>query len=187
MILFKFTRKAAVLSLLLVTSAVTCTLRSQDLTAAIRLTHSERFDAARAAYQKLLAQDPKNGNILFYLGDNFIRKYFADTLFNSLPHLTDSASFAFEKGIILDPANPLCYAGQAEISLLRKNMTDAYTSLDKAISLLPTKKNKIPMAKEQQALAWIKMADAFIVANVSDTGRVFTYLREAEKVDSKNP
>ena len=42
------------------------------------------------------------------------------------------------------------------------------------------------MTPEQQALILIKIADAYVKANVNDTAVVFSSLRAAEKLDPKN-
>lgn len=158
--------------------------QNQDLAAAIKLTRSEQFAAADKLFITLLKENPSNGDVYFSYADNYLKRYFADTLNVSLDEMAAKAQDLFTKGIQAEPSNPVNYAGLAEVALLRKNPAEAQQYLDRAYLMLPTKKNKIPMAPEKHARALVKMADAFVKANVRDTARILQYLREAER---KNP
>ena len=48
------------------------TLFSQTLQDATRLTTNEQFENADAAFKKLIAAQPNNGEIYFYYGENFL-------------------------------------------------------------------------------------------------------------------
>ncbi|MFH1159336.1 MAG: tetratricopeptide repeat protein [bacterium] len=159
---------------------------AQDLNEAIKFTRSEQFAAAEKLYNVLLQQNPSDGTIYFYYGDNYLKQYFADTMNSSFQEMTDAAQALFVQGIQKEPSNPLNYVGLAEISLLKKNRQESQSYLDKAYSLLPTKKNKIVLSPEKHATTLIKMADAFVKANVNDTAYIFSYLREAEKLYPKD-
>ncbi|MBN1200156.1 MAG: tetratricopeptide repeat protein [Bacteroidales bacterium] len=154
--------------------------QAQDLESAIQLTRSEQFAAADKVFQELIKTDPGNGDLYFYYGDNFLRLYFVDTLNSSLQELAGSARKMFQKGIEVDPSNPLNYAGMAEVALLQKNFAEATQYVDQGYALLPTRKNKIVMSPEKHAISLVKMADAYVKAGVKDTARIFTFLREAQ-------
>jgi len=162
-------------------------LRGQELKDVIHLTRSEQFNAAEAAFKKLIKQTPNNGDLYYYYGENFIQEYFSDTLNLSWKEMSDSAAAIFETGIKLDPSNPLPLVGMAEIALLNKNKSQAQSYFAKVIPLLPSKANKnIVMAPDKQANVLIRMANAYVRAGIADTAQIFSLLRNAEKLDNKN-
>lgn len=179
-------KRYSILAFFLVFAPFFQTIQSQNLEDAIKLTRSEQFNAAEELFSSILTANPSDGDVYFYYGDNYLKRYFADTLNSSLQEMIDKAKPLFTRGVQQEPANPINYAGLAEVSLLLKNPTEAQKYLDKAYSLLPTRKNKISMTPERQAHTLIKMADAFVMAEVKDTAQIFTYLREAEKVNPKD-
>jgi len=175
-----------ILALILILGPFMQSAHSQNLDDAIKLTRSEQFIAADNLFSNILAANPSDGDIYFYYGDNYLKRYFADTLNTSFQEMADQAEALFTKGIQQEPTNPINYAGLAEIALMDNNSTEAQQYLDKAYSLLPTKKNKIVMTPERHAHSLVKMADAFVMAKVKDTAQILTYLREAEKINSKD-
>ena len=161
---------------------------AQDLQAAIKLTKSEQFGAARNMFKKLIQQSPDDGDLYFYYGKNFMEKYYSDTITHSFDEQADSARIIYELGIQKAPNNPLNYVGLGEIAMIKKDMATAQTLYTKASSLLPSKANKsIVMSPEQQANVMIQMVEGYVTALVRDTAQVFALLRNAEKLDSKNP
>jgi len=161
---------------------------AQDLKSAIKLTKSEQFGAARTMFKNLIQQSPANGDLYFYYGKNFLEKYYSDTITHSFDELADSAKIVYEMGIRQDPANPLNYVGLGELAMINKDMTAAQSYYGKASSLLPSKANKsIVMTPEKQANVLIQMAEGYVTALVRDTAQVLSLLRNAEKLDGKNP
>ena len=179
-------KRYGILALFLVLTLFIRTAQSQDLSDAIKLTRSEQFNAADKLFSTILAGNPSDGDVYFYYGDNYLKRYFADTLNTSLQDMTAEAKAMFTKGVQQEPTNPINYAGLAEVALLANNITEAQQYLDKAYSLLPTRKNKIVMTPEKHARSLVKMADAFVMAKAKDTARIFTYLREAEKMNPQD-
>lgn len=162
-------------------------LRAQDLKAAIRLMRSEQFISAASAYKALIKQNPADGDVYYYYGENFINEYFSDTSNNSLKEISDSARIIFQLGIQKDPANPLNLVGMGEIAMLNKDMNTARDYYAKATALLPSKINKtIIMDPSRQANVRIRMANGYVKAGVKDTAQIFNLLRAAEKLDPKN-
>jgi tetratricopeptide (TPR) repeat protein len=160
---------------------------SQDIQSALKLTRAERFVDAGAAFKVLLQNNPKDGDIYYYYGENYLQEYYSDTTNNSFKEMSDSAKILFTKGIEMDPANPMNYVGTGQIALMLKDMPKAQQNFSKAISLLPSKANKaIVMAPEKQATVYIKLANAYIKSGIYDTAVVFSSLRTAEKLDNKN-
>ena len=162
-------------------------VHAQDVSSAITLTKAERFTDASAVFKVLIQKNPKDGDVYYYYGENYLQEYFSDTLNNSFKEMSDSASFFFQKGISMEPANPLNYVGQGGIALINKNQGKAQEYFAKTMSLLPSKANKgIVLAPEKHATVLIKMASAYIKAGVYDTTQVFGLLRNAEKLNNKD-
>ncbi|MEI7499007.1 MAG: tetratricopeptide repeat protein [Bacteroidota bacterium] len=163
-------------------------LYSQDLNAAIKLTKSEQFAAAASMFKQLIQQTPANGDIYYYYGRNCMEKYYSDTLNVSFQEKADSSKAIFEYGIKQDPTNPLNFVGLGGLALIYKNIPQAQNEFTKAIALLPSKANKlIKMAPERQAKVLIQLAESYVIAGIRDTASTFSYIRRAEKLDSKNP
>jgi len=163
------------------------TILAQDLQSAIKLTRSEQFRKADLVFQSVLQKNPDDGNTYFYYGENFLQKYFSDTLTFSYKGMADSANRLFQSGIKNAPDNPLNYVGLGEIELIKKKNTDAQSYFDKAFSFLPSKTNKSSdLSKKEQAVVMIKMANAYLKANINDSAKVLSLLRQAEQLDNKN-
>lgn len=178
-----------ILTIILLSSFVflSSTANSQDLLSALRLTRAERFQDAGKAFRQLIQSNPNDGDIYFYYGQNYLQEYYADTLNTTFDEMADSAGMFFKKAVQVEPTNPLGYVGLGQISLFKRKLDEARSYYSKAISLLPSKANKsIVMTPEKQAVVYINMANGYIRANIADTAQVFTYLRNAEKLDKKN-
>lgn len=160
--------------------------KAQTLQDAIRFTQSEQFENANKAYQSLIGQQPQNGTNYFYHGDYYIRKYLADTVAVNIKKATADATKTFEKGVSVDPVNPLNFIGMAESALFLKNTAKAQEYMNQAKALLPSKQNKVKMAKEDQATAYIKIAEAYVISMTNDTAVIFSALRQAEKLNPKD-
>ncbi|HNW89900.1 MAG TPA: hypothetical protein PKN48_09570 [Bacteroidales bacterium] len=160
---------------------------AQDLQSAIKLTRSEQFCKADQIFKSILEKNPGDGSIYFYYGENYLQKYFSDTITYSYGEMADSAKILFQKGIELYSDNPLNYVGLGEIELINKDTTQAQKHFEKALSLLPSKTNKNSgLLKKEQAVVLIKMANAYLKAHTADSAMVFPLLRDAEKLDNKN-
>jgi len=163
-------------------------LPAQDLQTAIKLYKSEQFAASSSAFKKLIIQSPDNGDIYYYYGVSFLKNYQSDTLNNSFAEMADSAKTVFELGANKDPKNPFNFVGLGGISLLRHDVIQANPFFAKANSLLPSKGNKsIVMTPQRHSLVLLNMAEFYIMASLYDTAQVFSLLRKAEQLDSKNP
>ena len=181
-------KKLSVLLIVLFLFQLNTKSQAQDLKDAIRLTKSEQFSAAGSMFKKLIAQNPASGDYYYYYGINFLERYFSDTLNTSFKEMSDSATAVFEGGVRAEPSNPLNFVGLGQVAMIRKNLQQAQSFFAKATALLPSKANKnILMAPEKQSVVLVQMAEAFTIARVRDTAQVFSLLRAAEKLDSKNP
>ncbi len=180
-------KKAGSIWIFVALMLVSAGMRAQDLPSTIKLTQSEQFDAAKAAYEKLIASQPTNGDNYFYLGENYISSFFADTISVSLAEVTGPAKAAFQKGTEVDPENPLCYVGLAKIALINKD-TAAARYLRLAFSKLPSKTNKTStLSVEKQALTYAKAAEAMIQSKVKTVAKALELVQKAAELDPKNP
>jgi len=180
-------RKTGLVIVLMLVFPILSEVRAQDLRATIRLMRSEQFTAAASAYKALLKQNPADGDVYYYYGENFINEYFSDTSNYSLKEISDSAKMVFQLGTQKDPANPINLVGLGEIALLNKDRNAAQDYYARATALLPSKANKsIVMEPAKHANVLIRMANGYIRALVRDTAQIFPLLRAAEKLDPKN-
>ena len=91
-------------------------VRAQDLKTAIQLTKSESYDKAEEMYNALIQKEPVNSKYYFYLGENYLLNYFADTISNTLAAATKAATDIYQKGISANANDPLNYVGLAKIA-----------------------------------------------------------------------
>jgi tetratricopeptide (TPR) repeat protein len=180
-------RKKGLVIVLMLVYPFLSAIHAQDLKATIRLMRSEQFNAAASAYKALLKQNPADGEVYYYYGENFINEYFSDTSNYSLKEVSDSARIIFQIGIKNDPANPLNLVGMGEVAMLNKDRNTAQDFYAKASALLPSKANKsIIMEPAKQANVLIRMANGYVRAGIKDTAQIFALLKAAEKLDPKN-
>jgi len=143
-------------------------LFSQTLADAIRFTTNEQFESADAAFKKLIAAQPQNGELYFYYGENYFEN---DNL--------DMANAMYQKGVEVNATNPLCYIGIGKI-LWNQGVakeTEAKTNFYKATSLANKKDIVVPL----------KIAEVYISFESKDLDDAFKLLEQAEKIDNKNP
>jgi tetratricopeptide (TPR) repeat protein len=185
--MLRLIKKVALVSMIIPALLLNISGNAQDLEGAIRLTRSERFGDAEKAYKELIRNNPADGDAYYFYGNNYLQKYFSDTATVSFDEMADSATIVLQKGIQQDAKNPLNYIGLGEIDLMKKKMNDAQQLYAKAISLFPSKTNKTStLTPQKQAEALTRMASGYIKAGIYDTAQVFTWLRNAEKLDNKN-
>lgn len=163
-------------------------IAQDDLKKAIRLTNSELYDDANKAYKELIKKEPRNADYFYYLGENFLKSYFSDTVAVSLREMEDSASFYFTKGTVAYSPNPLNFVGLGKIALLKNNLAGAKAQFDIALSKLPSKTNKnSDITKQGQALTKAKIAEAWISTPNKDLPQAHILLQEAITLDPSNP
>ncbi len=163
--------------------------QAQDLNSAIQLTRSEQYDKAELMFKELLQKEPSNSKYYFFLGENYLLDYFADTISNSLVVATKAAQEVYQKGINANPNDPLNYIGLAKVANYLGDDAKAEEMRAKAKSfLLPYKNIKkiVPPAKDY-AYALSKIAESYITKdNTVDTSKALPLIRQALKIDNKN-
>src|SRR5450759_1353650 len=163
-------------------------LKAQDLAAARALTKSEQYDKALAMYQQLIQKEPTNSKNYFFLGQNYLLDYFADTISNSLTVAAKSAKEIYQKGVSANATDPLNYVGLAKVAFYLNDNKTAVEMRTKARSLLLPYKNIkkiVPPAKEY-AFALSMIAEAYIKGAEVDTSLALPLVREAIRIDNKN-
>lgn len=181
----RFTKSIIILALTVFTIH---SLSAQDLQTAIKYYKSEQFAASSSLFKKLLAETPDDGDIYYYYGISFIRKYQSDTINISFMEMADSAKSVFELGATKDPKDPLNFVGLGAISLFLHDLSKAQAYFARALSLLPSKANKtIVMSPEKQATTYLFMAESYIRSGNFDTAQIFSSLRKAEQLNRKDP
>ncbi|MEI6678406.1 MAG: tetratricopeptide repeat protein [Mariniphaga sp.] len=180
-----FIRKTSLILALFMFFGVTA-LRSQTLDEAITATNNEQYDKADQILQNLEKSAPSS-KVSYRLGENTLLNFFSDSISNSLKVITVEAKQQFEKGISLNPNDPLNYVGLAKVaSYLGDQKTAAQMRLKAKSFLLPYKKvAKIPNPLEY-AYTLAKLAESYIVFDHVDTTSAMPDIREALTIDSKN-
>ena len=179
-------RPAILLAVLL--TVFSFNLKAQDLVAATLLTKSEQYDKAMAMYQQLIQKEPTNSKNYFFLGENYLLEYFADTISNSLTVASKSAREIYQKGVNANANDPLNYIGLAKVAYYLGDNKTATDMRAKAKSfLLPYKNIKkiVPPAKDY-AFALAKIAESYIKDGKVDTSLALPLVREAIRIDNKN-
>jgi tetratricopeptide (TPR) repeat protein len=163
-------------------------IQAQDLSSATLLTSSEQYDKAEAILQRLIKQEPANSKNYFFLGENYLLDYFADTISNSLTVASKSAREVYQKGVEANSSDPLNYIGLAKVAYYLGDDKTATEMRAKAKSfLLPYKNIKkiVPPAKDY-AFTLAKIAESYIKDNDVDTSVALPLIREAINIDNKS-
>lgn len=163
-------------------------LQAQDLNSATLLTRSEQYDKAEAMFQQLIQKEPANSKNYFYLGENYLADYFADTISNSLTVSAKAAKEVYQKGVSANANDPLNYIGLAKVAFFLGDDKTAAEMRAKAKSfLLPYKSiKKIVPPAQDYAFALAKIAESYINNGEVDTAVALPMIREAIKIDNKN-
>jgi tetratricopeptide (TPR) repeat protein len=160
-----------------------------DLATATKLTRSEQYDKAQTMLKELIQKEPTNSKNYFFLGENYLLDYAADTISNSLAAYAKDAKEVYQKGTEANPNDPLNYVGLAKVAFYLDDYKTATDMRAKAKSLLPpVPKNikKIVPPAPDYAFALAKIAESYIKEGKVDTTLALPLIREAIKIDSKN-
>ena len=177
----------AILLAVLITG-LSVNIKAQDLTTATLLTRSEQYDKAQAMFQQLIQKEPANSKNYFFLGENYLLDYFADTISNSLTVAAKSAKEIYQKGVNANASDPLNYIGLAKVAYYLGDNSTAVDMRTKARSFLLPYKNikKIVPPAPDYAFALAKIAESYIKDGKVDTSLALPLIREAIKIDNKN-
>lgn len=168
---------------------MTNTVFAQDLASALLLTKSEQYDKAGAMLNQLIQKEPSNSKYYFFLGENILLDYYSDTISNSLQLATKEAKDIFNKGVAANPNDPLNYIGLAKVATYSGDDKTAAEMRAKARSYLLPYKNikKMTPPAPDYAFALAKIAESYIKDGEVDTSQALPLVRQALKIDPKNP
>jgi tetratricopeptide (TPR) repeat protein len=139
---------------------------AQSLQEAIKYTENEQFETATKAFKSLLKGQGTNGDLYYYLGENYFKN-----------EDIDSAQYYFKKGIEVAPTVPLNYIGQGKILQFEGKIADAKSQFDKALT----------MGANKNVTVLLKVSEALIKAPQKDLDQATKLLEMAAKLDPKNP
>jgi len=182
-------KKGVFLTVALAAMLVTFKSQAQDLNSALLLTKSEQYEKAGEILQQLIQNEPSNSKYYFYLGENGLLEYFSDTISNSFSLALKTAKENYQKGVEVNPNDPLNYVGLAKVAYFSGDGKNADEMRAKAKSfLLPFKKiKKINPPVDVYAFTLAKIAESYIKDRQVDTSLALPLIREAIKIDPKNP
>jgi tetratricopeptide (TPR) repeat protein len=151
---------------------------AQTLQDAIRLTNNEQFEKSRAAFKSLIAAQPTNGDNFFYFGELMLQMDNAD-----------SAKILFQKGVDINPTNPLTHIGMGRYYLVTGDNANAQKEIAYAKSLIGTQAGKkgMDMDAKRQAVMYNEMAKSYIYAFTPNYDEAITLTDMAAKLDPTNP
>jgi tetratricopeptide (TPR) repeat protein len=139
---------------------------SQSLTDAIKLTNSEQFEKADAAFKALIQSQPNNGEVYFYYGENYFKN---DEM--------GKANEMYQKGVDMNATSPFPYVGLGKVQWFTGKQAEAKANFYKATTL----------AAGKNATVLIKIAEAYINADTKNLPEAFNLLGQAGKLEPKNP
>jgi len=93
----RFSLKSGLLIATVLTGFISNSIQAQDLTSANLLIKSEQYDKAEAMLQQLIQKEPNNSKYFFFLGENYLLDFFADTISNSLAEYTNRQKRPFKR------------------------------------------------------------------------------------------
>lgn len=160
---------------------------AQDLNAAINLMYQQQFEPADNAFNNLIKAEPGNARYYYYSGENQLASYFIDPANISFKSVAGKALDRYNKGISVNPDEPLNYVGLGKVALIEGDKTTAEANFAKAQGYLPVKKSKTAMSKQDQAILLMRIAEAYVQVGSKDTATVLGLFRRAEQLDSRNP
>jgi tetratricopeptide (TPR) repeat protein len=160
--------------LLIFITALSFSVQAQTLKDAIKTMENEQYEKASGMFLRLIQKEPTNGEMYFYMGENYFRQ-------NEI----DSASIFFNKGIELNPNFPLNYVGAGKISWVKNDKEGAKKPFLTATTIVEDKTNKT--AQPFRALVYLKIAETFLIGELTEPQKSIDYVNKALAVEPKNP
>lgn len=151
-------------------------VNAQTLTDAIRMTENEQYTNAKAAFKKLVATEPTNGDNFFYFGDLLLKM-----------EDVDSALIVFKKGVDIEPSNPLTHVGYGRALCYAGRMEEGLRELSQADALITAQSGKKgTLTTQRQAVILCELAETYIFMPNPNFDKAIDYCNRAEKLDGTN-
>jgi len=145
---------------------------SQTLQDAVKLTNNEEFEKADKAFKALQLSQPTVGNIYFYRGENFYNW-----------GKTDSAQNTYQKGININPLEPLNYVGLGKVQMTNGDNKSGMDNFYKAKTI---SKGKDPLVLSKMAEAYINIASKNSAIASDLLNQAVNVIKQAIALDAKN-
>ena len=160
----------------------------QTIEDAKKLTVREQYSQAEDMFKKLIKENPKMGDLYYYYAENELEAFFNDTITLTQRETTLKCKKLFEKGLEMDPANPINYIGLARVDYFSGKKSAIAENVDKAKTMIPPMDTKIKKIADPARYAQIltEMAKVYILQDNTDTAAALPLLRRAAQVDPKN-
>ncbi len=154
------------------------TASAQTLQDAIRLTDNEQYEKSLVSFKTLVAKEPTNGDYFFYFGDLLLKM-----------EDLDSAKILFQKGVDINPTNPLTHIGLARYYFAVGDIVKANLEITNAKSLIGTSAGKKGMNMEapRQALMYNEIARNALYTAAPNYSDAVEMINMSIKLDPKNP
>ena len=122
---------------------------AQTLQDAIKLTNKEQFERATAAFKQLIIASPQNGEVWFYMGENYWES-----------EHPDSAEYCYHKGLEGNPHFALNTVGIGKTLWVKGKKPEAQAQFEGAVASACDKANK--NSKPAQAKVYREVAEALV-------------------------
>lgn len=146
----------------------------QTVAEGIALTESERFERAGAILRTVLTANPTDGEAWFYLGENYLEN-----------EREDSAAYCYNKGVEVNPRQPLNHVGQGKVLWMKGQRDQAVAKFTEALSASMDKANKF--TKKQQAQTQREVAEAYASGGSKDLAKAMAAVEAAIALDPTDP
>lgn len=139
---------------------------AQDVAQGIKMIDTERYEKAGAIFKSLIASAPQDAKNYYYLGSIYL-----------LQSKSDSAAWAYKKGVEANAQEALNYVGLGRIALDNKNTTEAESNFQKALT----------MTKERDANVLMEVGYAYLNSKNGNAKKAVELAEKAIARDKKNP
>lgn len=147
---------------------------AQTIAEGIAFTESERFEKAAATLRSVLTASPTDGEACFYLGENYFEN-----------DREDSAAYCYDKGVEVNPRQPLNYVGQGKVLWAKGQRDQAVAKFTEAVTIATDKANKFP--KKLQAQTQREVAEGYASGNTKDLAKAMQHVDAAIALDATDP
>lgn len=158
---------------------------AQSLQDAIKLSESEQFEKAGAAFISLIQNEPNQGDNYFYYGENYFKQEILDSSFKSMD--LDSARISFQTGMKKNPGNPLNYVGMGKVLWYEGKTEESKKQFYDAVQIISPANKTASFTGKQKATVYMKIAECYTKARTKDLTEANNQLNKALKEDPNNP
>ncbi|MDQ3047381.1 MAG: tetratricopeptide repeat protein [Bacteroidota bacterium] len=153
--------------LFLIATIASSMMFAQSVGDAIKKTTNEQFESADQIFKTLIQNQPNNGELYFYYGENYYKN----------DKIAD-AEMTYQKGVDVNATHPLPYVGLGKVQLEQGKLAEAKANFYKATTL----------AAGKNAVVLREIAKAYIYSEKSkNVPEAMNLLSQAEKIDPKSP